>query len=266
MTDLSPEQPEIDTSVPHSARIWNYWLGGTDNYPVDREAGDQYRQAYPQIVELALASRAFQRRVVTYLAGEAGIRQFLDCGAGLPAAGNTHEIAQGIDPRSRIVYVDHDPFVVSHGSSRLSSTSEGAAEYIEADLHDPAEILAVADRTLDFSEPVALLLMGVMGHLDDEAAYLVVGQLLGGLAPGSYLGLQDGAQDSEEFNQAQEEYDDTGAIPYRLRTPPRIAAFFDGLDVVAPGVVPVTQWHPDPAGGTPRAMDSYGGVARKPAR
>jgi O-methyltransferase involved in polyketide biosynthesis len=266
MTDHSPAQPEFDTTVPHSARIWNYWLGGTDNYPVDREAGDQYRKAYPQIVELALASRAFQRRVVRYLAGEAGIRQFLDCGAGLPAAGNTHEIAQGIAAQSRIVYVDHDPFVVSHGSSRLSGAPEGAAEYIEADLHEPGEILAAAARSLDFSRPVALLLMGVMGHLDDGVAYSIVGRLLDGLPPGSYLGLQDGAQDSEEFNQAQEDYDDTGAIPYRLRTPGEIAAFFDGLDVVAPGVVPVPRWRPEPAESSPQAMDSYGGVGRKPAR
>jgi O-methyltransferase involved in polyketide biosynthesis len=266
MSEHSPAEPEFDTTVPHSARIWNYWLGGADNYPVDREAGDQYRAAYPQIVELALASRAFQRRVVRYLAGRAGIRQFLDCGAGLPADGNTHEIAQGIAPQSRVVYVDHDPFVVSHGSSRLASAPEGRAEYVEADLNQPAAILAAAARTLDFSEPVALLLMGVMGHLDDGAAYPIVGQLLDGLPPGSYFGLQDGAQDTEEFNQAQQDYDDTGAIPYRLRTPAAIAAFFEGLDLIAPGVVPVPQWHPEPGEASPQALDSYGGVARKPAR
>src|SRR5882757_4992617 len=151
MSDDSPgpgprPAPPADTTVPHSARIWNYWLGGTDNYPVDREAGDQYRG-------------------VRFLAGQAGLRQFLDVGAGLPAAGNTHEVAQGIAPHSRVVYVDHDPFVVSHGRSQLSGTPEGFADYIEADLHQPAEILSAAARVLDFTQPIALVLMGVMGHI-----------------------------------------------------------------------------------------------------
>ena len=249
MSDDSPvpaPPPGTDTTVPHSARIWNYWLGGTDNYPVDREAGDQYREVYPQIVDLARASRAFQARAVRFLAAEAGLRQFLDVGAGLPAAGNTHEVAQAIAPRSRVVYVDHDPFVVSHGRGQLSSTPEGCADYAGADLHQPAEVLRAAARTLDFTHPVALLLMGVMGHLDDERAYPAVRQLLEGLPPGSYLALQDGAQTSGSFTDAQQGYDDTGAIPYRLRRPEQIAAFFDGLEIVAPGVVPTPQWRPEP--------------------
>jgi hypothetical protein len=264
MTEHSPAQPESDTSVPHSARIWNYWLGGTDNYPVDREAGDAYREAYPEIVELARASRAFQARAVTFLAGDAGIRQFLDVGAGLPAAGNTHEVAQGIDPRSRVVYVDHDPFVVSHGRTRLVSGPEGLADYLEADLHQPGEILAAAAGVLDFSQPVGLVLMGVMGHLDDGDAFPAVRRLVGALLAGSYLVLQDGARpsDGESFTDAQQEYDDTGAIPYRLRTPQQIASFFDGLELVEPGVVPVPRWRPAPGGAEPD-VDSYGGVGRK---
>lgn len=267
MTGESPVPPaDNGTSVPHSARIWNYWLGGTDNYPVDREAGDQYRAVYPQIVDIARDSRAFQGRVVRFLAGGAGIRQFLDVGAGLPAAGNTHEVAQGIAPEARIVYADHDPFVVSRGRSRLASTPAGAADFIEADLYQPAGILAAAARTLDFSQPVALLLMGVMGHIGDSEAYPIVRDLVGGLSAGSYLVLQDGISMSDTFNEAQQGYDDTGAIPYRLRTPGQVAAFFDGLEPVEPGLVPLARWRPDPdPAGPPPELENFGGVARKTA-
>jgi len=214
-----------------------------------------------------LLAGAFQARVVRYLADQAGLRQFLDVGAGLPAAGNTHEIAQGIAPRSRVVYVDHDPFVVSTSRSQLTSTPQGAVDYIEADLHQPAEILSAAARMLDFSQPIALLLMGVMGHLDDGDAYTIVRQLLDGLPPASYLALQDGARTSGAFTEAQQGYDDTGAIPYRLRRPEQIAAFFDGLDVVEPGVVPTPHWRPEPAlSNPPPEVEAFGGVARKAAR
>ena len=164
-------------------------------------------------MEVALASRAFQARAVGYLADEAGIRQFLDVGAGLPAGGNTHEVAQGIAPRARVLYVDHDPFVVSHGRSQLAGMLEGFADYIEADLHQPAEILRSAARVLDFSQPIGLVLMGVMGHLDEDDAYPIVRQLLGGLAAGSFLALQDGAEMSDAFTEAQEDYDDTAPFP-----------------------------------------------------
>ena len=252
--------------MPHSARIWNYWLGGKINYPVNREAGDQYRVVYPQIVDVALASRAFQARVVQYLAGEAGLRQFLDVGAGLPAAPNTHETAQGIAPRSRVVYVDHDPFVVTYGRRYLASAPDGTAEFVEADLNQPAGILGAAARILDFSQPIALLLMGVMGHLKDADAFPVVHQLVAGLPPGSYLALQDGAPRSADgsFTDAQQGYDDTGAIPYHLRRPEQIAEFFDGLEAVAPGLVPLQRWRPAP--GQPSSgpdLDNFGGVARK---
>ncbi len=265
---LDPQQqltPGTDPAVPHSAWIWNYWLGGTDNYPVNREAGDQYREVYPQIVEVALASRAFQARAIRYLAGEAGIRQFLDIGAGLPAGGNTHEVAQGIAPRSRVLYVDHDPFVVSHGRSQLAGTPEGFADYLEADLHQPAEILRSAARVLDFSQPIGLVLMGVMGHIDEDDAYPIVRQLLGGLPAGSFLALQDGAEMSEAFTEAQEDYDDTGAIPYHLRRPAQIAAFFEGLGIVDPGVVPTPRWRPEPGQAGPPEVDAFGGVGLKSA-
>jgi hypothetical protein len=267
MTDVAPEPglPSVaDTTVPHSARIWNYWLGGRLNYPVDRAAGEAYQQVYPQIVDVALASRGFQSRVVAYLAGPAGISQFLDVGAGLPAAPNTHEIAQGLNPAARVVYMDHDPFVVSYGRGSLSSTPAGVTEFLRGDLYQPADALTAAARTLDLTQPVALMLIGVMGHLADGDAYPVVAHLLGALPAGSYLALQDGTSTgTEAFDEAQDEYDDTGALPYHLRRPERVAAFFDGLDLVEPGVVPLPQWRPDP--GQPGSGDvpNVGGVGRK---
>jgi hypothetical protein len=270
MTDNShgpaaEQPPEIDTTVPHSARIWNYWLGGTDNYPVDREAGDQYREIYPQIVDVARASRAFQTRAVRFLADEARVGQFLDVGAGLPTADNTHEIAQRLVPQSRVVYVDNDPPVVAHARALLSSTPEGSADFIQADLHDPPEILRAAAGLLDFTQPIALMLLGVMGHIDDTVAYAIVSRLLDGLPGGSYLVLQDGANLSDTFSEAQQGYDETGAVPYRLRRPEQIAAFFDGLELVEPGVVPLPRWRPQEGLAGPD-VDGVGGVARKAAR
>jgi hypothetical protein len=270
VTDDSPSAaaqppPQIDTTVPHSARIWNYWLGGTDNYPVDRAAGDQYRKVYPQIIDVARASRAFQVRAVKFLADEAGLRQFLDVGAGLPAVENTHEVAQRIAAESRVVYVDHDPEVVAHARTLLHSAPEGTADFIQADLHDPGEILRAAAHTLDFAQPIALMLMGVMGHIDDADAYPIVGRLVDGLPAGSYLALQDGVMTSDTFSEAQEGYDDTGAVPYRLRRPEQVAAFFAGLELADPGVVPLPRWRPEPGQAGPD-VDSVGGVARKAAQ
>ena len=175
-------------------------------------------------------------------------------------------MAQGIAPRSRVLYVDHDPFVVSHGRGQLAGTPEGFADYTEADLRQPAEILRAAARVLDFSQPVGLVLMGVMGHLDDDDAYPIVRQLLGGLPAGSFLALQDGAEMSDAFSEAQEDYDDTGAVPYHLRRPEQIAAFFEGLDIVDPGVVPTPQWRPEPGQPGPPDVDAFGGVGMKAAR
>jgi O-methyltransferase involved in polyketide biosynthesis len=259
-----PLDDDAGTTVPHSARIWNYWLGGRLNYPVDRAAGEAYQQAYPQIVDVALAARAFQTRAVRFLAGQAGLTQFLDVGAGLPAVANTHEIAQGIEPSARILYVDHDPFVVKHGRAQLTSAAAGSAEFIEGDLYQPAAILTAAARTLDLTQPVALLLMGVMGHMTEADAYPIVGQLVAGLPAGSYLALQDGTSSgTEAFDQAQDEYDDTGALPYHLRRPEQVAAFFSGLDLVEPGVVPLQRWRPDPGQPGPADLPNVGGVGRK---
>jgi O-methyltransferase involved in polyketide biosynthesis len=247
--------------VPHSARIWNYWLGGKDNYAVDREAGDQYKEIFPGIAVVARTSRAFLTRAVRYLATEAGIRQFLDVGTGLPTANNTHEVAQRAAPESRIVYVDNDPLVLAHARALLTSSPEGACEYLDADIRDPAAILAAA--ALDFTRPVALMLMGIMGHFTDAEAYPIVAHLLAGLPAGSYFALYDGADTNEAFNRAQQGYNDSGAVPYHLRSPERFERYFEGLKLVEPGVVPVPHWRPDPDA-DPVEIYSYCGVGRKP--
>ncbi|HEY8472575.1 MAG TPA: SAM-dependent methyltransferase [Natronosporangium sp.] len=262
-----PATPEIDTTVPHSARIWNYWLGGKDNYQVDRDAGDQYQRTFPGVVDVARASRGFLIRSVRYLAGPAGIRQFLDIGTGLPTSDNTHEVAQRVAPESRIVYVDNDPLVLTHARALLATHPLGVTAYLDADLREPDVILTQAAKTLDFERPVGLILSGVMGHIPDtEQAYAIVRHLLGGLASGSYLSLNDGTSvvAGAAIEQAQQGYDDTGAVPYTLRTPAEIAGFFDGLELVPPGVVSCPQWRPDPDATGPELVDAFGGVGRKP--
>jgi O-methyltransferase involved in polyketide biosynthesis len=251
--------------VPHSARIWNYWLGGKDNYPVDREAGDDYRAIYPEIVEVARASRRFLTRAVRWLAGEAGVRQFLDIGTGLPTADNTHEVAQRVAPEARVVYVDNDPVVLAHARALLTSSPEGATAYVDADLRDPQRILELSAPTLDLDRPVGLMLLGVLGHIgDDDQARAIVKRLLDALPSGSYLTVCDGTNViSEAGVEAQRLYNQSGAVPYRLRRPDQLAAFFDGLELVEPGVVSCTRWRPD-GDRPPRATDAYGGVGRKP--
>ena len=238
----------IDASVPHSARIWNYWLGGKDNYEVDRRAGDQYRQLFPQIVDAARAGRYFLARAVRFLAGEAGIRQFLDIGTGLPTVDNTHEVAQRAAPESRIVYVDNDPLVLAHARALLTSTPEGECDYIDADMNHPGAILRAAARTLDFRQPAAVIMLGVLGHVsDDERARSIVARVLAGVPSGSYLVLADSINEGDRHIEAGRQYSQTGAVPYHLRTPAQIAAFFAGLDLVEPGLVPVSQWRPEPS-------------------
>jgi O-methyltransferase involved in polyketide biosynthesis len=259
----NPADRGPETEVPHSARIWNYWLGGTDNYPVDRAAGDEYARVFPAITEVARVQREFQARVVRFLARDAGIAQFLDIGAGLPAADNTHQIAQRQAPRSRVLYVDHDPMVVERSQVMLAGSPPGSCGYVQGDLRDPDAITATAPMILDLSQPVALMLMGVMGHLADEEAYRSVRRLVSVLPPGSYLALADGISSGEAFEEAQQGYDDTGAIPYRLRTPGQVTAFFDGLDLAEPGVVPCEQWRPGPGQFTPSGQYAYGGTGRR---
>ena len=257
----------IDTTIPHSARIWNYWLGGKDNYEVDRVAGDEFVKAFPGIVDIARAGRAFLARAVRYLALDAGIRQFLDVGTGLPTVDNTHEVAQRAAPESRIVYVDNDPLVLAHARALLTSTPGGSTDYVDADMRDPDVILARAAASLDFDQPVALMLIGVLGHIaDDDEARSIVQRLVAGLPSGSYLALFDGLDDiTKEMSEAQQGYDDTGAVPYKLRSREQVTPFFDGLEFVEPGLVRCARWRPDASPlGTGPDVPSLAGVARKP--
>jgi hypothetical protein len=264
------EPPEIDASVPNSARIWNYWLGGKDHYPVDRRAGDAYRAIYPEIVDVARASRQFLARAVRYLAGEVQVRQFLDIGTGLPTFNNTHDVAQRVAPDTRVVYVDNDPVVLAHARALLTSTRAVTA-YVDADLRDPDTILAAAARTLDFTQPIGLMLLGILGHIDDDdEARSIVRRLLGALPAGSYLTICDGTNDLFEAGvEAQRRYNESGAMPYRLRSAQQIADFFEGTELVEPGVVSCPLWRPDPVEvrrGLPAEMDQVAGMGRKPER
>ena len=265
----SAQEPlELNYGVPHSGRVWNYWLGGKDNFPADREVAEQFREAFPGVVEVARASRAFLTRAVAFLAGEAGVRQFLDVGTGLPTADNTHEVAQAVAPESRVLYVDNDPIVLTHARALLTGTPEGRTAYVDADLYEPDKILEAAGRTLDFSQPVALMLMGIMGHVGDyDEARSIVRRLLQPLPSGSYLALDDGTDviDKAAVEEAQGAYNESGAIPYHPRSPEQIAGFFEGLELVEPGVVSCPRWRPDRAdGGLPEELDAFGGVGRKP--
>jgi hypothetical protein len=260
--------PELDTTVPHSARVWNYWLGGTDNYPADQLVGDQVMAMFPDIIRLARADRAFLARAVRYLVAGAGIRQFLDIGTGLPTAGNTHQVAQAIAADSRVVYVDNDPLVLVHARGLLTSTPEGACDYIDADLRDTGRILDRAAGTLDFTRPVALMMLGILGQIpDSDHPGSVIGQLMSVMASGSHLALSDGVNTSEAFTEAVRHYNENSANTYQPRSPEQITAFFAGLELVAPGVVELSRWRPDAtpihdAGKVPGMC----GVGRKPLR
>ncbi|MER5357664.1 SAM-dependent methyltransferase [Streptomyces sp. NPDC002785] len=237
----------LQTDRPHSARVWNYLLGGKDNYTVDHQMGDMILKTFPDFAAIARLQRAFLARAVHYLTAEAGIRQFLDIGTGLPTADNTHEVAQRVAPESRIVYVDNDPLVLTHARALLTSTPEGACAYIDADVKDADAILAEAAKTLDFSRPVGLTMLGIMGQLPDEDdPWALVDRLVAALPAGSYLALSDGTNTSDSLNQAVASYNANSASTYHLRSPERIADFFHGLELVEPGVVKTSPWRPDP--------------------
>jgi hypothetical protein len=257
---------QLDTSVPHSARVWNYWLGGKDNFAADRAMGEQVREVFPDIVEIARVSRAFLARAVEYLAGEAGMRQFLDIGTGLPTADNTHEVAQRVDPGSRVVYVDNDPLVLVHARALLTSTPEGATDYLDADVHDPDKILQGALRTLDFSRPVALMMLGILGHVTDfQEARSIVKRLVDALPSGSHVVINDGTNVVRpEARDAATEVTVEAGTAYIPRTPEQIASFFEGLELVEPGVVSTPRWRPRPGDGVPAELDVFCAVGRKP--
>ncbi|MGH3387798.1 MAG: SAM-dependent methyltransferase [Actinomadura sp.] len=263
----SPAQ-QFRTGIPHSARVWNYWLGGEDNYAADRAAGDKVAQVFPDIVTVARTTRMFLGRAVRYLAGEAGVRQFLDIGTGLPTVDNTHEVAQRVAPDSRVVYVDNDPLVLAHTRVLLTCTPEGKTAYVDADMHEPAAIFEAASDTLDLHRPVALILCGVLGHVaDHDEALGIARRLMQGLPAGSHLVLSDGVNSDESAVQSMDRYAQSGGVPYHLRKPDQIAGFFEGLELVEPGVVPRNEWRPDTQ--EPREQGSearFGlcGVGRKP--
>ncbi|MFB9238620.1 SAM-dependent methyltransferase [Plantactinospora siamensis] len=264
----------IDTSVMHPARRYNYWLGGKDNFQADRDSADQIAAAFPAVRTAALENRRFLRRVVTFLAAEAGIDQFLDIGTGIPTADNTHEVAQRILPRSRVVYVDNDPIVLAHARALLTSASAGVTAYLDADLRDPEKILAHPDlrRALDLNRPVGLLLIAVLHFIrDSEDAYGIVRRLLAELPSGSYLAISNVTTDfmppevAEQARLAGAGGGPHGVLAFRSRE--EFGRFFAGLDLVEPGVCPVARWRPE---GEPESRPAdadaavYGAVARKP--
>ncbi|MFE4990637.1 SAM-dependent methyltransferase [Streptomyces mirabilis] len=258
----------IITTRPHTARIWNYWLGGGDYYEVDRAAGERIRQLHPGIGDYARADRLFLGRAVRHLVTECGIRQFLDIGTGLPTADNTHEVAQRLAPDARIVYVDNDPLVLAHARALLTSTPEGRTDHLDEDLRNVDAILERAARTLDLSEPVGLMLLGVVIFIDDDAeAYDIVRRLLEGLPSGSHLVLSHTITSPamSDVDAAVSYWNQHGTPCITQRTPEAVARFFDGLDLLEPGVVSCSRWRPQPTDGDESAeVAMFGGVGRKP--
>ena len=261
--------PEINTNVPQSARVYDYWLGGKDHFPADRALGDAIAGALPTIRTQVRAQRAFLGRAVRYLTRDAGIRQYLDIGTGIPSAGNVHDVAQEVAPESRVLYVDNDPIVLAHARALMAGTAEGPVAFIQADLREPETILsdpAVAG-TLDLDQPVGLVLIGVMHHLrDDDDPRRIVATLVDALAPGSYLVLSQSTPDFDpDAMRALAAASEQGGIPNVPRSLADTEPFFAGLELVEPGLVPMATWRPDPgAEQDPRSVYAYGGVARKP--
>jgi hypothetical protein len=261
------EAPAFDTSVAHVARVYNYWLGGKDNFAADRAAAEQAMAAFPDIVLSARANRAFLRRTVTYLARQAGIRQFLDIGTGIPSANNTHEVAQSVAPDSRIVYVDNDPVVLAHARALLTSTPDGVTDYIDADLRHADQILAKAAQTLDFTKPVAVMLMAILQHLSEtDDPYKVVRTLMAAVPAGSYLVLSHPARDihAAEMAAMATQLNKMMAEKVTFRAWAEVEPFFAGLELVEPGMTNVPGWRPEneEEAASPAAL--WGGVARKP--
>ncbi|OZM81235.1 SAM-dependent methyltransferase [Pseudonocardia sp. MH-G8] len=261
---VRPEIPAIDTPTAHSPRLWNYFLGGKDHYVVDRQVGDLFRLLYPPIDDVARSSRAFLVRTVRHLA-TAGVRQFLDIGTGLPAAVNTHDVAQQVAPGARVVYVDNDPVVLAHARALLHGAADGTTAYVDGDLYNTGALLEAAGRTLAFEQPVALVLTNILGHIPDHAdARRIVAELVAALAPGSHLVLADSTTDGGRFDAAVSMWNQAGSLPYVLRTRDQLAQLFDGLELLEPGFGPCGLWRPEEGGiGTPVAVDLFGAVGRK---
>jgi hypothetical protein len=263
---------KIDTTVAHQARIYNYLLGGKDNFEVDREAADRAIEAFPGLAVWARNNRAFLGRAVRYLVAESGIQQFLDIGTGLPTANNTHEVAQRIDPTARVCYVDNDPIVLTHARALLTSHPAGVTDYVHANFQNPDRILGEAARTLDFSQPIAVMLLAILHVIpgsDNPAQdpHQIVSRIMDAMPPGSFLVISHPASDinpeqaaelAKRFNQR------LGSVQSAGRPREEVARFFTGLDLVPPGVVPTPQWRPDPNACPPDPEPAYAAVGRKP--
>jgi S-adenosyl methyltransferase len=263
-TDPFAEEPPFDSTVAHPARVYDYWLGGKDNFAADREAGDQVLRAKPGILQNVRANRAFLGRCVRFLAAEAGIRQFLDIGTGIPTAGNTHEVALDVDPGCRVVYSDNDMMVLRHAQALLTSAT-GTVAYLDMDARDTAKILAAAAETLDFGQPVAIMLIAIL-HLipDGDDPWGLVADLMAAAAPGSYLAITHPASDisPDSSARASRAYNESVATPQTRRGRAEVARFFDGLDLVEPGLVQLSDWRPGPDD-QPVPTSGYGAVGRK---
>ncbi|MFF3307850.1 SAM-dependent methyltransferase [Streptomyces sp. NPDC002952] len=257
----------LNTSVAHNARVWNYWIGGKDHYEVDQKVGEQVASMFPVIRDVARADREFLGRAVQFLAADLGVRQFLDIGTGLPTLDNTHDIAQRIAPDSRIVYVDNDPIVLVHARSLLTSTPEGVTDYIDADVHNPDTIVRGAADTLDLERPVAVMMLGILNFvLDTDKARDIVRRVIAAVPSGSCLALTHPTTDADlggEGNvEAMKFWNENATPPITARTREEIASFFDGLDLVTPGLVSCSQWRAD--SDSAPTLPQFGAVALKP--
>jgi len=257
---------KLDVSVAHPARVWNYWLGGKDNHPADRKAADRILEIMPNMGAVARSARAFLGRAVRHLVAEEGVRQFLDIGTGLPTENNTHQIAQSIAPESRIVYVDNDPIVLVHARALLTGTPEGVTDYIDADVRDPDTILRLAANVLDFNKPIAVILMGILNFVEDtDETNQIVAKLLDAVPSGSYLVVDHPASDiAAEYVEVEEHWNEVSPARITMRTHAEVCRYFDGLELLEPGVVQMNLWRPDHADEPAENIPEYAGVGRKP--
>jgi hypothetical protein len=274
MTQGAPQEQHVaaglalDPTVPNPARVWNFWVGGKDHFEADRALAEQFGQVVPKMPLIARLTRQLIADTVSKLAAD-GIRQFLDIGTGLPTADNTHEVAQRLAPDSRIVYVDNDPVVLAHARALLNSSPEGKTAYLDADLRDPAKILAQAAETLDFSRPVAVLLIAVLHFVQDsDDPYRIVTTLMDAVPSGSYLAILHAANDvgSDDMPEAERRYNEQASARFNARDREQVSRFFDGLELTGPGLVNLSRWSPVTAsdGGAIADVAAHCGLARKP--
>jgi hypothetical protein len=268
LSDVADEPTAYDTTIAHPARVYNYWLGGKDNFEADREVGEATKAAYPDIVRGVRAQREFLAAAVRYLVTKAGVRQFLDIGTGLPVASNTHEVAQSLAPECRVVYVDNDPMVLAHARALLTSTPEGACAYLDTDLRDTARVMRGAAGLLDFSQPVAIMLIGIL-HLipDSDNPAGIVRLLVDAVPSGSWVAIAHPASDiaADQVAVMTDRYNQRVSSAATLRTHAEISAFFTGLEMLAPGLVQYSQWQPgEAADGAADEIAAYCGLGRKP--